>query len=475
MSSEVIVALRGVGKCYVVFHNSADRLKQIFAGGRKKYYSEYWAVRGASLEVRRGERLAIVGRNGAGKSTLLQIVCGTLTQTVGELKVKGRIAALLELGAGFNPEFTGRENVYLSASILGFSGKQIEARYKDIVDFADIGEFLDQPVKTYSTGMYARLAFAIAIHVDPDVLVVDEALSVGDEAFQRKCYARIQKMCEEGVTLLFVSHSANAVVELCDRALLMDQGEIILAGQPKVVIAAYQRLAFASKAHLPAVRAEIKAGTAPEVDRSTASAARSVPRTERHAPDRAYFDPSLKPADTVEYQRLGCCISNVRVEDLHGNRVNVLVSGETYRYRYQVAFEQPARHVRFGMMIKTTTGVELAGVISHAEGSGIDRVDGGENLDVSLPFVARLNPGNYFINAGVTGGIAGADDGYLHRILDALMIRIPPRKDLQTSGYMDLAADQATAVTWNPAEPPRSPHTFPSPASAPDSEAQVSP
>lgn len=249
MSCEAAIRVRDLSKHFAMFERPQDRLKQMLvprlqrAAGLapKRYFQEFTALSGVSFEVARGETVGIVGRNGCGKSTLLQIVCGTLQPSSGTVEVNGRIAALLELGAGFNPEFTGRENVYMNAAILGLTRAQTDERFDEIARFADIGIFIDQPVKTYSSGMYVRLAFAVAISVDPDILVVDEALAVGDEAFQRKCFARIEQIRERGGTILFVSHAAQTVVQLCDRAILLDRGEVLLDGKPKIVVNQYQR------------------------------------------------------------------------------------------------------------------------------------------------------------------------------------------------------------------------------------------
>jgi lipopolysaccharide transport system ATP-binding protein len=203
----------------------------------KKYYREFWALKSVSFNVKRGSTVGIVGKNGSGKSTLLQLICGTLSQSNGEVETNGRIAALLELGSGFNPEFTGRENVYMNSAVLGLTKDEVDSRFQDIVDFADIGLFIEQPVKTYSSGMLVRLAFAVAINVDPEILIVDEALSVGDELFQRKCFARIEAIKNKGATILFVSHSGSTIVELCDSAILLDSGEVLASGAPKDIVA----------------------------------------------------------------------------------------------------------------------------------------------------------------------------------------------------------------------------------------------
>ena len=259
MSSEPALRAENLSKTYQIYRRPHHRLQQMLWRGRRRFFEEFSALSDVSFDVARGETMGIVGRNGSGKSTLLQIIAGTLTPTAGRVEVSGRVAALLELGSGFNPDFTGRENVYLNASILGLTRQEIDARYEEIVSFADIGDFMDQPVKTYSSGMYVRLAFATAVNVSPDVLIVDEALAVGDESFQRKCFARIKSIQEGGGTILFVSHSAASVVQLCDRAMLLDRGERLLCGRPKLVVSKYQTLLNATAERQGVLRAEILA------------------------------------------------------------------------------------------------------------------------------------------------------------------------------------------------------------------------
>ena len=236
--SDIALHIENLGKCYQIYDRPVDRLKQSLLRHRKRFYREFWALRDVSLTVKRGETLGIVGSNGSGKTTLLQMVCGTLRPTAGRIAVTGNIAALLELGAGFNPEFTGRENVYMNAAVMGLSRSEIDERFHDIAEFADIGDFINQPVKVYSSGMYVRLAFATAIHVSPDILVVDEALSVGDARFQRKCMAKIREFCERG-TALFVTHSSTAVTELCTRAIWIENGRLQMDDTPKLVVEKY--------------------------------------------------------------------------------------------------------------------------------------------------------------------------------------------------------------------------------------------
>ena len=258
-SDQFVIDVKNLSKRYEIYKSPRDRLKQILIpslyqilasivrlfGGTfnfpsPQYFREFWALRDVSFQVKRGETLGIVGRNGSGKSTLLQLICSTLSQTNGELIVKGRISALLELGSGFNPEYTGRENVFLNGQILGLTKKEIEGRYEAIVRFADIGDFIEQPTKTYSSGMIVRLAFSVAVNVDPEILVVDEALAVGDMPFQIKCFARLRRLRESGVTILFVTHSLGTVRSFCDRAIYLDRGVVAMAGPANEVCRQYE-------------------------------------------------------------------------------------------------------------------------------------------------------------------------------------------------------------------------------------------
>lgn len=241
MSSEnVAIRVQNLSKCYHIYEAPRDRLKQFILPRlsalakkpQKQYFREFWALKDVSFEIKKGETFGIIGRNGAGKSTLLQILCGTLTPSGGTVEIYGRVAALLELGAGFNPEFTGSENVYMNAGVLGLRKDEIDARYQSIIAFADIGEFIDQPVKTYSSGMFVRLAFAIAIHVEPNILIIDEALSVGDIAFQNKCVLKIRELRDQGTTLLFVTHDLSTLQLICDRVVWLNKGEVVMIGDP---------------------------------------------------------------------------------------------------------------------------------------------------------------------------------------------------------------------------------------------------
>jgi lipopolysaccharide transport system ATP-binding protein len=443
------LALRvaGLSKCYSIYAQPRDRLKQFVLPplarllGRvpARYFREFWALRNISFEVHVGETVGIVGRNGSGKSTLLQLLCGTLNPTAGEIETHGRIAALLELGSGFNPEFSGRENVFLNAAVLGLSRQEADSRMTEILDFAEIGDFIDQPIKTYSSGMVVRLAFSVAVHVQPKILVVDEALSVGDERFQRKCFSRIDAIRQSGVTILFVSHSASTVVELCDRALLLDDGELLAAGEPKQIVTSYQKLLYAPAEQRVAVRAALREGA----DGTAAVAGKLFsaegPSGPRDRDDRETFDPGLQPTSTVSYESRGARIYAPKLLNARGVPVNHLMRGRRYRYTYRVRFETTSTFVRFGMLIKTLAGLELGGGVTTPFGTPtLPLVQAGEEIEVAFEFSCRLAPAVYFLNAGVVADVEGTET-YVHRLIDAAMFRVVPEADNTMTGIVDFS------------------------------------
>lgn len=440
MSSETAISVRSISKTFHIYDKPRDRLLQMFSGGRRQYYREFWALNDVSFDIQKGETVGIVGRNGSGKSTLLQIICGTLSPTHGDIVTTGRIAALLELGSGFNPEFSGRENVYMNAAVLGLSRKETDEKFSEIEAFAEIGRFIDQPVKTYSSGMMVRLAFAVAIHVDPQILIVDEALSVGDELFQRKCFSRIEAIKKGGATILFVSHSGSTVIDLCDRAILLDSGVKLTEGSPKLVIGQYQKLLYAPADKVACIRAEIQAGQVEVVDCSVNGDV--VISSVRDAADvtddiEEFFDPHLQSQSVLAYESHGVQIRLPQIYNLAGERVNCLTKGRTYCYSYHVDFFSSAEMVRFGMMIKTLSGVELGGAASSSSvGESITIVSAGSTARVEFRFECNLNPGTYFINSGVMGVVAGSET-YLHRLLDACLFRVLPVCHNLATGVVD--------------------------------------
>lgn len=442
-TKDCAIRIQNLGKCYQIYDAPRDRLKQfvlprlqrLIGKQPKQYFREFWALKDVSFEVRKGETVGIIGRNGSGKSTLLQMICGTLSPTSGTIQVNGRIAALLELGAGFNPEFTGRENVYMNGSVLGLSKDEIDARFDDIASFAEIGQFIEQPVKTYSSGMVVRLAFAVAINVDPEILVVDEALSVGDELFQRKCFSRIEAIKRTGATILFVSHAGGTIVELCDRAVLVDSGEKLSIGIPKQIVGRYQKLLYAPADKRETIRAQILRSDEhiPASANITDCAVRKDPPPNEQAQEpQENFDPHLSPSSTIEYESHGAYIDSPAILTLSGDQVNNLVRGETYRYVYTVQFTKNASNVRFGMLIKTTSGVELGGGASaNSSRESLVCIEAGSIYRVEFRFRCALNPGVYFLNAGVIGDVGGTET-FLHRLVDVAMFRV--HSDIQNLG-----------------------------------------
>ena len=453
MSYKTVSAIdvQKVSKTYQIYDKPVDRLPQLLWPTDKKFYKEFSALKNISFSIKRGETVGIIGRNGSGKSTLLQIVCKTLNSTSGSVKIRGRLAALLELGAGFNPDFTGRENVYLYATILGMSRAEIDARFESIQNFADLGDFIEHPVKTYSSGMYVRLAFATAINTDPDILVVDEALSVGDEAFQRKCFARIEKIQQGGGTILFVSHAASSILQLCSRAILLDGGEKILEGSPKFVIDHYQRLMNLSGKDAQIVREEIK-----QIGTTQSSESQSIDlgETEENINEEEEFslesyNPYLIPKSTVNYESQGAHIKNPKIINQAGEQVNILQMGKHYRYVYQVKFDIASKKVGFGMLIKTLGGLEIAGgTTSRTKYLITESVFPGHNLEISFPFKCHLVPGTYFCNSGVLGEING-DQQFLHRILDAVMFQVAVEPEIYATGVVDILQGIPSVINLN--------------------------
>ncbi len=449
MTQEVVIDLKNVSKCFKQYGHPVDRLKEILLPG-KINAKEFWALKEINLKIYRGETLGIVGRNGSGKSTLLQVIVGTLTPTQGEVNVNGKISALLELGSGFNPEFTGRQNVFFNGRLLGLQQEEIATKFDDIVSFADIGEFIDQPVKTYSSGMFVRLAFAVAINAEPDILIVDEALSVGDEAFQRKCFSRIKSFQDAGKTILFVSHSAASVVEMCNWSILVDSGEILLAGAPKLVVAKYHKLLYSPADRVKQLREEIRNFQQP----ITPIASPLTTETTEKIPDFCqkrndpFYDPNLVPKSTIKYIPRGAEIIDPRITTLEGKRVNNLIRGEEYIYTYTVDFTEPAYGVRCGMLIKTISGFELGGAASHTIFHPIDYIPAGTSLNIEFKFVCSLFPGAYFLNNGVLG-LVNDEEVYLHRCIDAVMFRVQPEEELLGTCIVDFQVESNTSMIQN--------------------------
>ena len=441
MQNKFSIQCKELSKCFRIYENPKARLKQAIWRNKKRYYQEFWANRNITLNINQGETIGIVGSNGSGKSTLLQMICGTLTPTSGTVSTHGRISALLELGSGFNPEFSGLENIYLNGSILGLSTEEIKESLDKILNFADIGNFISQPVKSYSSGMQLRLAFAIAINVEPEILIVDEALAVGDERFQRKCFSKIKSLRENGSTILFVSHSASSIVDLCDRAILMSSGKVIADGKPKKIIGSYQKLLYAPDERKDAVLNEIAESfkNISSIQKRESEESMADSFNQKLQKEKIYdsFDPNMKPSSTVYYEEVGAKICEACIRDLTGKKVNKITKGEKYIYEYRAKFTIDSRKIAFGMLIKTINGTELGGATTCPPQSNSNlEVSKGDEYLVRFEFHCTLNPGIYFMNAGILG-VFEDEQTYLHRISDSVLFHVLPVEANKSTALVD--------------------------------------
>ena len=407
MSSEIAIKVEALSKCYQIYSHPRDRLLQALWGrdrrGRpKQYYRKFWALQQLSFRLGRGQTLGVVGRNGSGKSTLLQLICGTLQPTTGTVKVQGRVGALLELGSGFNPEFTGLDNVFLNAALLGLQRRETEERLDQILSFADIGSFIDQPVKTYSSGMAVRLAFAVQAHVDPDVLVVDEALAVGDELFQKKCYAHLERLKERGTSILLVTHSCPQIIQHCDQALLLHKGQARMLGEPARVTTTYQRLINASDA---------------EWEQHFNNEAHN----QATQPKPQWLDPQLKPQSTEIYPSHGAQITDAWIENSRGETVNVLPSDEPFTVVIRYQADSDLQGVSFACNLARTTGQRITGQ-TYASQHKLD-LRAGSEWEIRFSFLPGLWPDLYFLSSSILREDASGRH-FVHRVVDYRALRI---------------------------------------------------
>jgi len=390
-----IVRAQKVSKCFRIYRHPSDHLKELFTFGKRRYHEPFWAVKDVDVSIDRGCCLGIIGENGSGKSTLLRMIAGVVRPTSGNVEVGGRVSALLELGAGFNPQFTGRENIYLYASILGFTDAETRTRIPSIEKFAEIGDFVDRPVKTYSSGMFVRLAFAVAIHLDPDIFIVDEALSVGDLFFQQRCIRRIQQMKQQGVTILFVSHDLEAVRSLADRTIWMDHGKVHLEGKTDEVVSKYLA-AMVTRGRKEIMEDEALGKplvTAADLELSDEALAR-IPKFLEHVPnvDHRYGNGKARIAGIGVYGNEGQPAASVA----QGDRICVRIS---------VEFQARVEHPNIGFMLRNRLGEDVSGTNVMFEGERLPSADSGERLSVDfvmdLPF---LHAGFYYLSPAVADG-----------------------------------------------------------------------
>ena len=426
-SNDIAIRVQGLSKCYEIYANPRDRLKQfilprlqrLIGQAPKRYYREFWALKDVSFEIKKGETVGIIGRNGSGKSTLLQMICGTLNPTIGSIQTNGRIAALLELGSGFNPEFTGRENVYMNASVLGLNNDEIDMRFDDIVAFADIGDFIEQPVKTYSSGMIVRLAFAVIAHVDADILVVDEALAVGDAFFTQKCMRFLRKFMKTG-TVLFVSHDTGSVKSLCKHAVWIEKGQVLQEGLPKDVCGLYHE-AFYEAQQGKSTATKLRAFKKIDDSLPLKDQRLEFINTSNLRNDLQVF--KFNP-DAASFGKGGAQIRNVRLLDEKEHPLAWIVGGEKVTLRVTVHAYQDLDAPIIGFHIKDRLGQSLFGdntFLSYKE-QPVNCKEGNE-LQADFTFNMPLLPaGEYSITIAIANGTQEIHEQH-HWIHDAVLFK----------------------------------------------------
>lgn len=410
---ELAIHASQITKIYKLYNKPSDRMREALGLSRRKLYKEHYALRGVDLSIRQGETVGIIGTNGSGKSTILKIITGVLNPTQGELSVNGRISALLELGAGFNMEYNGIENIYLNGTMMGFSEKEIDEKLADILEFADIGDYVYQPCKTYSSGMFVRLAFAVAINIEPEILIVDEALSVGDVFFQAKCYHKFDEFKKMGKTILFVSHDLSSIAKYCDRVVLLNKGIKLGEGNPREMIDAYK---------------QVLVGQYPLPDEETDQVL-AAEQEESESGSLGVNDKAL------EYGTRAGEITEFYLTDKKGTKTNAIIKGEPFTLHMKVSFKENVPSPIFAFTIKDKHGTEITGTNSMVEKAFLSPVKAGEEKTITFTQNLDLQGGEYLLSLGVTGYEGDVFQVY-HRLYDVLNLTVVSEKN--TVGYYDM-------------------------------------
>lgn len=419
----IAINVEHVTKIYKLYDKPTDRLKESLGLTRKKLSKDHYALQDISFQVGKGETVGIIGTNGSGKSTILKIITGVLNQTEGNVKINGRISALLELGAGFNMEYTGIENIYLQGTMVGFSKEEVDAKLQDILDFADIGDFVYQPCKTYSSGMFVRLAFAVAINIDPEILIVDEALSVGDVFFQSKCYHKFEEFKKKGKTILMVSHDLSCISKYCDRVVLLNRGVKLNEGEPKEMIDIYKKLMVNQYT---------------EDDEQTDENAETSDGQESSCKEQLTLNPSM-----VEYGNGMATIEDFAIIDENGLITGSIEKGAEFKIRMVVRFHQKVEEPIFAYTIKNIKGEELTGTNSMLENMETGQTKDGDVYRITFTQKMMLQGGEYLLSFGCTGYHEG-DFTVYHRLYDACNLTVV--SDHNTVGIFDMEADVTMSV-----------------------------
>lgn len=436
--SEVAISVNNVSKMYKLYDNPMDRLKESLGLSRKKKYKEYYALNDVSFQVHKGETVGIIGTNGSGKSTILKIITGVLNPTQGQVVVDGRISALLELGAGFNGEYSGIENVYLNGTMIGFSREEIDAKLQDILDFADIGDFVNQPVKTYSSGMFVRLAFAVAINIEPEILIVDEALSVGDVFFQAKCYRKFEEFKEMGKTILFVSHDLSSIGKYCDRVVLLNKGKKLAEGDAKEMVNLYRRV-LVNQYEEPeeAAKEETQDAVVEPYDPVTEGEKEMVKKpgvVRREEGDQMKSKLNLNP-EVLEYGSKLAEIEDFAIRDDSGMITNVIEKGQEFSVDMKIRFQEDISEPIFAFTLKDLKGTEITGTNTMYENTPMKPQKKGDVRYVTFTQKMPLEAGEYMLCLGCTGYHQG-EFTVFHRLYDVCNLTVIT--DKKAVGYFDM-------------------------------------
>lgn len=441
-NSEYAIRVSDVSKVYRLYEKPIDRLKESLSVSHKNYHRDFFALNKISFHVKKGETVGIIGTNGSGKSTILKIITGVLTPTSGQVEVEGVISALLELGAGFNMDYTGIENIYMNGTMMGFSREEMNAKLKDILEFADIGDFVYQPVKTYSSGMFVRLAFALAINVEPEILIVDEALSVGDVFFQSKCYRRMEEIRKNGTTILMVTHDMGSIIKYCDRVVLLNRGNFVAEGKPGQMVDLYKKILANQMDALEEELADMNDFSGETLPETESGATRQgKPRFQRREglmKDKLTINPSR-----TEYGDGRAEIYDLGLFDERGNLTNLLMKGETFTIKEKIRFYADISAPIFTYTIKDKKGADLTGTNTMYEGADIRPVKNGDEYEVSFTQKMTLQGGEYLLSMSCTGFEQGEHVVY-HRLYDVANITVISNKN--TVGVYDMESEVETVL-----------------------------
>ena len=428
-----------VTKVYRLYEKPIDRLKESMSISHKNYHRDFYALNQLSFRVRKGETVGIIGTNGSGKSTILKIITGVLTPTTGEVKVDGKISALLELGAGFNMDYTGIENIYMNGTMMGYTKKEMDAKLQDILEFAEIGDFVYQPVKTYSSGMFVRLAFALAINVEPEILIVDEALSVGDVFFQAKCYRRMEEIRKNGTTILMVTHDMGAIIKYCDRVVVLNKGAFIAQGEPGKMVDLYKKILANQMDQLEDELVELNSEEMSDFSGDSAAGQRR--KAEAHSglmKDKL----TINPAKT-EYGDGRAEIVDFGLFDERGNLTNLLLKGEMFTIKERIHFNTSLDTPIFTYTIKDKRGADLTGTNTMYESADVKPVKSGDEYEVEFSQKMSLQGGEYLLSMSCTGFENGEHVVY-HRLYDIANITVISNKN--TVGVYDMESEVKVAL-----------------------------